>query len=334
MGFSLATPLNHKPVSDCPAPRVSFVIPLYFTGGGVNRLLGAFRGLEVAGGFNVVLVNDGSTDGTLAAVQGQLEGLPFGVVLVDLARNFGEHHAVLEGLRHADGRYVITLDDDLQNPPEEALRLLEHAEARGAEVVYSYYAEKRHHWFRNVGSRLTNAVATLLLSKPPELYLSSFRCLHRDLVRRIVRYEGPFPYIDGLILGATNRIERLLVAHASRADGQSGYTLRKLVRLWMNMFFNFSIMPLRLASVLGVGLCGFGVLMVGVVVAEYYLSGPQQRGWASLMAAVAMFSGSQLLILGLLGEYVGRAYLTVSGKPQSLVRETWRHCPEEGAGRP
>lgn len=313
-------------------PRVTFVIPLYFTGGGIDLLLDTFRSLEVTGGFNLVLVNDGSTDGTADRVKALLPTLPFRLTLVDLARNFGEHNAVMEGLRHADGNYVITLDDDLQNPPAEALKLLARAESTGADVVYSFYAEKKHHWFRNLGSRATNAAATLLLSKPPELYLSSFRCLHRDLVARIVTYRGPFPYIDGLILGATNRIERLLVDHISRADGESGYTLRKLVRLWMNMFFNFSIMPLRLASVMGLVLCGFGILMVCVVVAEHFLSGPQQRGWASLMAAVSIFSGSQLLILGLLGEYVGRAYMTLAGKPQSLIRETVQHVPSAKEG--
>lgn len=314
-------------MSTRPAPRVTFVIPLYFTGSGIDVLLDSFRRLEVPGGFNLVLVNDGSTDDTADRVKALLPGLPFGITLVDLARNFGEHNAVMEGLRHAGGQYVITLDDDLQNHPEEALKLLAHAAATGSDVVYSYYAEKKHHWFRNFGSRLTNSAATFLLSKPPELYLSSFRCLHRDLVSRIIAYQGPFPYIDGLILGATNRIGRLLVAHSARADGESGYTLRRLVRLWMSMFFNFSIMPLRLASVLGLVLCGFGILMVCVVIAEHLLSGPQQRGWASLMAAISIFSGSQLLILGLLGEYVGRAYMTLAGKPQSLIRETTQHLP-------
>jgi len=320
-----STPHLNSPV---PAPpRVTFVIPLYFTGSGINPLFDAFQGLQVAGGFNLVLVDDGSTDGTGERVRALLPGLPFGVTLVELARNFGEHNAVLEGLRQADGQYVITLDDDLQNPPLEALKLLSKAEETGAEVVYSYYAEKKHHWFRNLGSRLTNTAATFLLSKPPELYLSSFRCLHRDLVRRIVDYRGPFPYIDGLILGATNRIERLEVTHARREDGESGYTPRKLIRLWMNMFFNFSIMPLRLASVLGLVLCGFGILIVMVVLVEKWFGTPVQQGWASLMAAISIFSGSQLLILGLLGEYVGRAYMTLSGKPQALIRETVQHLP-------
>ena len=308
-------------------PRLSFVVPLYFTGEGVDSLLDAFRTLVVPGKFEVVLVNDGSTDTTAARVRAHLEGLPFPVKWVDLAKNFGEHNAVLEGLRHASGTYVITLDDDLQNPPSEALKLWQHAEASGSEVVYSYYEEKKHHWFRNLGSRATNALATFLLGKPSGLYLSSFRCLHQDLIQRIVPYRGPFPYIDGLILGATNRVGRLLVEHSSRHAGESTYTLRKLVRLWMNLFFNFSVMPLRIASILGVFLCLFGVVMVCVVVAEYYLAGPQQRGWASLMAAISMFSGSQLLILGLLGEYVGRAYLTLAGKPQSLVRELIYHQP-------
>ena len=314
-----------SPVS--PAPHLSFVVPLYFTGDGADNLLDAFTTLEVPGGFELVLVNDGSTDHTAEVIGRRLGSLNYPVIWVDLAKNFGEHNAVLEGLRHAAGTYVITLDDDLQNPPAEALRLWRHAELTGAEVVYSCYAQKNHHWCRNLGSRATNAVATFLLGKPSDLYLSSFRCLHRGLVRRIVEYRGPFPYIDGLILGATNRIGRLLVEHSSRRAGESTYTLRKLVRLWMNLFFNFSIMPLRLASILGILLCVFGVGMVCHVVAQHYFIGPQQKGWASLMAAISIFSGSQLLILGLLGEYIGRTYLTLAGKPQSLVRETSFHEP-------
>ncbi|MFZ4767982.1 MAG: glycosyltransferase, partial [Roseimicrobium sp.] len=267
------------------------------------------------------------TDNTLELANQILPTMPVPVKLVDMARNFGEHAAVLEGFRHARGHFIVNLDDDLQNPISEALRLVEHLRKTDADVVYSYYSEKKLHWFRNFGSWLTNAMATALLDKPADLYLCSFRAMKRELKERIVRYTGPYPYVDGLILGATNRIERLLVAHEERAVGQSGYTLRRLVRLWMNMFFNFSVMPLRVASVLGFGLCATGALLLLLVLLEYMLFGVTQAGWGSLMAAISIFSGSQLLILGVLGEYVGRAYMTISGKPQSLVREVWMHEP-------
>jgi undecaprenyl-phosphate 4-deoxy-4-formamido-L-arabinose transferase len=195
--------------------------------------------------------------------------------------------------------------------------------------VYSYYEDKKHHWFRNFGSWATNACATFLLDKPRDLYLCSFRGMRRELVERIIKYKGPYPYVDGLILGATNRIDRMLVDHVEREDGQSGYTLRKLVRLWMNMFFNFSVMPLRAASVLGGVLCGLGIVMLIAVLAEHFILGRPTPGWSSLMAVVSIFSGAQLLILGLMGEYLGRAYMTVSGKPQSLVRQIISHHPPQ-----
>jgi glycosyltransferase involved in cell wall biosynthesis len=310
------------------SPLVSFVVPLYNTGAALPRLLAAFHGLKVDGGYELVLVNDASPDGTGEKVPDLLKDLPLRVVFVDMARNFGEHAAVLEGFRHTRGRYVINLDDDLQNPVEEALRLLEHIQKTGADVVYAYYEEKKHHWCRNLGSVLTSWMATWLLDKPKDLYLCSFRAHSRALIDRVTRYEGPYPYIDGLILAATNRIERLLVAHHERHGGTSGYAVRKLVRLWMNMFFNFSVMPLRLASLLGAALALLGLLHMLSVLVEYFAYGVAVQGWASLMAAVAIFSGAQLMMLGLIGEYVGRAYMTLAGKPQSLVRKVLTHSPE------
>ncbi len=310
-------------------PLVSFVIPLYFTGDGIVKLLDAFRNLPIPEGYEIVLVNDGSTDNTVARANEVIPTMPIPVTLVDMARNFGEHAAVLEGFRHVRGQYVINLDDDLQNPVSEALKMLDHIRKTGADVVYSYYSEKKHNWFRNFGSKLTSTMATYLMDKPKDLYLCSFRAHSRGLVERITQYRGPYPYIDGLILGATNRIETLLVHHEERADGQSGYTLRKLIRLWMNMFFNFSIMPLRLASVLGMILCAVGVMVLISVIVEHFVFGVKQSGWGSLMAAISLFSGSQLLILGVMGEYVGRAYMTISGKPQSLVRSVSAHTPHQ-----
>lgn len=308
-------------------PTASFVVPLYNTGDSLPRLLQAFRDLPIKGGYELVLVNDASPDGTGARVAEQLAALPYPAVLVDMAKNFGEHAAVLEGYRHARGQFIVNLDDDLQNPVEEALRLIGHLQTHDCDVVYTWFEEKKHHPLRNFGSWFTNRAASLLLDKPKDLYLSSFRGLRRELAEKITAYRGPYPYIDGLILGATNRIDRMQVRHEERKEGSSGYTFRKLVRLWMNMFFNFSVMPLRLAGILGLLLCGLGVVLVVVVVMEKLLHDTPIQGYASLMAAVSVFSGAQLLILGVIGEYLGRTYLTLAGRPQSLVRSVRRHEP-------
>lgn len=305
--------------------EVSFVVPLHNTGDSLPRLLEAFRTAEIGCSWELVLVDDGSADGTFARASELAQDYPAPVTLVELARNFGEHAAVLEAYRRARGRFVVNLDDDLQNPVSEALKLLKHLRESNAEVVYSHYAEKKHSWPRNVASWLANRCATLLLGKPRDLYLSSFRALRRELVGRIVTYRGPYPYIDGLILGATNRIATLEVEHAERVDGRSGYTPRKLIRLALSLLFDFSVMPLRLASVLGVMLCVLGALILVEVVIETIFVGQRQLGWGSLMGALAVFSGAQLLMLGIIGEYVGRAFLTVSGKPQSLVRTVIQH---------
>lgn len=314
-------------VSECQEPVVSFVVPLFNTGASLPRLLETFGHLELDEEWELVLVDDGSADGTAARARRALRGMPMRATLVELARNYGEHAAVLEGCRRARGQFVVNLDDDLQNPVSEALKLLAHLRKSGADVVYSQYEHKRHHWMRNAGSRVVNRLASFLLDKPGDLYLSSFRAMRRALVDRIIQYDGPYPYIDGLILGATNRIEKLTVRHDERREGPSSYTTRKLLRLMLNMLFDFSIMPLRVASVLGAMLCVAGLAMLGMVVAEFVTAGRVQPGWGSLMAALTIFSGAQLVMLGLIGEYVGRGFLTVSGKPQSLVRKVTIHEP-------
>jgi len=247
------------------------------------------------------------------------------MTIVSLARNYGEHNAVMAGLRYASGAHVITMDDDLQNPPEEVERLLAFAQRNGKDVVYTYYYRKRHAVWRNLASGLANRVADIVLDKPRGLYLSSFRCLTAFVVREIIRYEGPFPYVDGLILQVTHDMERLLVGHLPRAAGSSNYTMRRLLRLWMNMFVNFSVMPLRISTVTGFALSALGAVGVAMAVGEALLSSPPP-GWASLMAALLLLSGVQLLILGIIGEYLGRLYLTANHRPQSVVKEV--RCTE------
>ena len=315
-----------NPAVKVPRFALSIVIPVYNGANSITELVGAIEELSIEGGHEIVLVDDGSSDSSLEACAALVAGARIPITLVSLARNYGEHNAVLAGLRHAGGAHVITMDDDLQNPPEEIERLLAFAQGSGKQVIYTYYDDKQHSAWRNLGSRFTNRVADFVLEKPRGLYLSSFRCMSAFVVREIRRYEGPFPYIDGLILQVTHDIDRLKVRHLPRAAGRSNYTLRRLMRLWMSMFVNFSVMPLRISTITGFVLSGIGAFACAMVVAEALLYSPP-AGWASLMAAVLLLSGVQLVILGIIGEYLGRLYLTANGKPQSVVREVRRSQP-------
>jgi undecaprenyl-phosphate 4-deoxy-4-formamido-L-arabinose transferase len=302
---------------------LSIVIPVYNGAKSIAGLVHALETLEIEGGHEIVLVNDGSPDDSLAVCRRLLGEAKVPITLVNLARNFGEHNAIMTGLRHARGAYVITMDDDLQNPPSEVKRLLEHARATAKDVVYTRYSVKQHAYWRNLGSRFANWVADVLMEKPKGLYLSSFRCMSAFLVEQVTRYEGPFPYVDGLIMQATQAIDTIEVEHLPRATGRSNYTLKRLVRLWLNIFVNFSVMPLHLSTIAGFALSLIGLIGVVSVVLEALFFEPPQ-GWASLMAATLLLSGVQLLILGILGEYMGRLFLTANRKPQTVVREVVR----------
>ena len=309
---------------------LSIVVPVYNGSASIGELVAALEKLNVEGGHEIVLVNDGSPDNSLSVCRELVARATVPITLVDLARNYGEHNAVMAGLRHARGSHVITMDDDLQNPPEEVERLLAFAQESGREVVYTYYDEKQHSGWRNLGSRFTNWVAGFVLDKPKGFYLSSFRCMSAFVVREITRYDGPFPYVDGLILQVTQDIDRLLVRHLPRAVGRSNYTLRRLLRLWMSMFVNFSVMPLRISTLTGFALSVLGAIGGFLAVGEAIFYTPPP-GWASLMAAVMVLSGVQLMILGIIGEYLGRLYLTANGKPQSVVKTVFRAEPELAA---
>lgn len=307
---------------------LSIVIPVYNGARSIERLVNELAGLRIEGGVELVLVNDGSADDSWAVIQRICADAPMLITAIDLARNFGEHNAVMAGYAVAQGEYIINIDDDFQNPPSEVVRLYTYAKSQPQlDVVYTRYEEKHHSAFRNLGSRFNDLVARFMIDKPKGLYLSSFRCINRFLCNRVLYYTGPYPYIDGLILENTRRIGRLTVVHSPRMEGTSNYTLRKLIRHWLMMFVNFSVMPLRISSFIGAlfSIAGFGLAMF-VAFESIFRDTPQ--GWASITSAVLVFAGIQLLTLGLIGEYLGRLYLMHRGKPQYAVRTKLNSAPK------
>ena len=310
--------------------RISVLIPVYNSAESISTLVDTVIETlaPLASLWEIILVNDGSVDNSHKVVLSIVDRYPKIVKYINLMRNFGEHNAVMCGLQYVTGDSVTIIDDDFQNPPREILKMVRRL-MEGYDVVYSYYDEKQHSFFRNLGSAFNDIVAALLLKKPRNLYLSSFKTIDVALIKLIVQYKGPYPYIDGLILRSTERIGMQLCHHEDRKTGSSNYTLRKLVRLWLNMFTGFSILPLRLTSYLGI-LVSFCSLLLALYFFLARAFGPiftNQEipiGWASTIVAITSLAGLQLIMLGMIGEYLGRLFLTMSGTPQFLVRKTYQ----------
>ena len=300
---------------------ITIVIPVYNSANTIKKLVDKIVAIIDSYSLQIVLVNDGSNDNSHDVCL--VLSLEYSSIIkyINLSRNFGEHNAVIAGLNYADGDYVIIMDDDFQNPPEEICSLIREALEHQYDIVFTYYREKQHHWLRNFGSWFNDKMATILLDKPRDLYLSSFKCLSRFVVKEIIKYTGPYPYIDGLALRCTRRIGKIQVQHKKREDGRSGYTFRKLVHLWLNMFVNFSVIPLRISSLLGILFSFLGVIVGVVTIMEKMYNPKMPMGWPSLIITVIVFSGVQLLILGFLGEYLGRMFLSYNQTPQFIVRE-------------
>ena len=301
--------------------KVSICIPVYNGAKTIGKLVDEIINQLSAYELEIILVNDGSKDES-EKVCVDLAYKYKVVKFISLRKNYGEHNAVMCGLNYVTGDYIAIIDDDFQNPPSEILKLIDEAK-KGFDVVYSKYEQKKHHWFRNIGSKFNDKVATWLLNKPSGLYLSSFKLIKKEVVEEITKYKGPFPYIDGLILRVTDNIGTKTVIHKNRQEGESNYTLSKLVSLWLNMFVNFSIKPLRIATVVGT-IISIVSFCIGLILIYEKLANPTiAMGWTSLMVSILFFSGIQLIFLGIIGEYVGKQYLDQNGTPMYTVKKEY-----------
>ncbi len=307
--------------------KVGFVIPCYRSEATLPKVVEEIKTtMEALAGegrpydYEIVLVNDCSPDDTYGTIRKLAEG-DRRIKGISLARNFGQHAALMAGFRHVDGDIVVCLDDDGQTPADEVGKLL-HGIEEGSDVVYAKYEHKRHSMFRNFGSWVNEEMAKVMLGKPKDLYVSSYFAAKRFVVEEVKRYTNAYPYVIGLVLRTTKKISNVTVNHREREVGTSGYTLGKLLGLWFNGFTAFSVKPLRIATVIGCT-CSSGGFMYGIYTVIKRLLNPDVPvGFSSLMAAVVFMGGMTMVMLGLVGEYVGRMYIAMNNSPQFVIRET------------
>lgn len=313
--------------------KVSFVIPCYRSESTLPHVVREIREtMETMKEYcyEIVMVNDCSPDNTYATIQ-QLckeyralaEGGPVDIKGINLARNFGQHSALMAGFHYVTGDITVCLDDDGQTPANEVGKLLAGIE-QGADVVYAKYSHKHHSGFRNWGSRVNERMTRIMLGKPKDLQVSSYFAARSFVVEEMCRYTYAFPYVIGLVLRSTKNIINVEVNHRDRESGTSGYTLGKLLSLWFNGFTAFSVKPLRIATVTG-SVCAFAGFAYGIytIIKKIFWNPPGLvTGFSALMSVLVFMGGMLMLMLGLVGEYMGRMYVSMNNSPQYVIRET------------
>ncbi len=299
--------------------KLSVIIPVYNGALTISKLVREVVEELKNIPLEIILINDGSADDSefvcenLAYEYAELQ-------FISLRKNFGEHNAVLCGLNACVGEYAVIIDDDFQNPPSEIKKLYASIIAGGYDVVYSKYSSKKHNFFRKLGSKFHNTVATYMLEKPSSLYLSSFKIIKKDVVKEITNYKGPYPYIDGLLLQTTSSIGTCLVEHHKREVGKSNYTLKKLVSLYLNMFINHSIKPMRALMLVGLSTFFIGTILRIFFFLNYYLTHIDYSDSAYRTILYMTLSGIQLLLMGIIGEYIIKNNSANGGYPQFSIK--------------
>jgi undecaprenyl-phosphate 4-deoxy-4-formamido-L-arabinose transferase len=301
--------------------ELSVVIPVYRSAATLRQLVDCLLPVLDATGmkYEIVFAEDGSPDDSWKVLSELQAENPDSIVAIQLMRNFGQHNALMCGFRHARGRFVVTMDDDLQNPPREIPKLLEKIQEGNYDVVYGQYIEKKHQPWRNLGSLTVNKFYRLVFRS--DIAVTSFRIIRKETLDAILSYDLNFTFVDGLLAWNTRRIGSVLVDHEPRQEGRSGYSLWKLLTLALNLFTNFSLLPLQVVSALGL-FCALVGALVGFYYLIFFLLGRiEVPGYASTIVAILMLGGCQLLALGIMGEYLGRLHLNVNRKPQYTERQ-------------
>jgi len=299
---------------------ISVVIPVYNSENCIDELIKRLNKVldNLDKTYEIVLVNDCSPDNSwgkiieLCEIYDRLKG-------INLRRNFGQDSAIMAGLNYSSGESVIIMDDDLQHDPADIPFLIT-ALKKGYDVCYACFDSKKQSLFKNFGSWFNDKVANLILKKPKEVYLSPYKAIKREVVNEIIKYDGPYPYIDGLIFRITRNITQITAEHHERA-GKGNYNFIKSIHVLLRLATNFSVLPLRIASFLGFISSGIGFIMAIFFIIQHFITKENPAGWASLVVIVLFLGGVQLVAIGIIGVYVGRLFLHHSKEPQFVINE-------------
>lgn len=312
---------------------ISFVIPCYCSELTIEAVVAEIR-QEVSKqqkyDYEIILVNDHSKDNTKQVIW-KLAQEDSRIAAIDFSQNFGQHSAMMAGFHKVRGEFVVSLDDDGQMPVESVFALIHELE-NGADVAFGRYEEIKQKWYRNIGSSINAKMTEFLLDKPKDIYMSSFWAGRRFVIEEIIKYDAAYPYVGGLLLRVTKNMVSIPVKQRERMAGRSGYTFRKLLNLWMNGFTAFSMKPLRFATLCGGLSAAAGFLLAVIMVIRKLLNPDILLGYASTITVILFIGGMIMLLLGLLGEYIGRIYINLNKAPQFVLREVYDNRESVGNG--
>jgi len=316
--------------------KLSIVIPVYNSEKTIEEVVNeieiAVSKLNSKYDLEIILVNDFSKDNSLQVCKNICKHKSF-VKLISFSKNFGQHNALMAGIRVASGDYIISMDDDLQTPPAEMHKLIDELEKNNYDVVFAKYKTENKSIFRVFGSFINDKMANILEEKPKNITIKSYFIIKRYIANEIIKYDHAYPYIGGLIFRVTQNVGNILIEHRDRKIGKSNYTNKKLLQLWFNGFTNFSVKPLRISSIFGLFLSITGFIYLLIIIIRKIINPGIPAGWTSMIAAIIFFGGVQLLSIGLLGEYIGRLFLSINKKPQYVIKEKYNFKGKKSDGK-
>ena len=311
---------------------LSIVIPVYNSEEILDELINQItseirKNINLFEDYEIILVNDKSLDNSWKKIE-EIATNQKNVIGINLSKNFGQHNALMAGIKNSRGDFLITMDDDLQHPPNYIIEIINKLN-QGFDVCYTKYENNKYSFFKKLGSAINDKVANIVLDKPKNIYLSSYRGIKRNVINELKKFDGPYVYLDGVILNVTSNIGSINIKHNKRLKGNSGYSFKKLFSLWLKVFTNSSIFPLRMASVTGF-IVTIISLFFAVLLIIFKIRNPEiPQGWTSVATFIFFFSGVQLLALGIIGEYIGRIFINLNQKPQYIIKEQIRNVSNE-----